>query len=287
MKYSLLGIATCFVFLMSFSPTFSSEDTGACEKKEWYELYTCRINQICEVYKPEKPIFKKEKYTDAKKMAGEYIGSEESAPALWEAKRIYRANMWSTYKCVMVQSQKNALEIIKKQLKTEKSGKIDDTIGRQIEQRINRLDLTVNTLKCSLTEKEDFTVKAGLLKELTYEMCHYVNYLEYLNVYYSDTNNTLWLNDEWVNTLYEEGYNVTHIPELIGGIQGEISKEISHTYKVFPLVFHAYSEYENNFPIHFLLEVIHADFVLLKQKMYETLMPIAQVGYKIINAMSQ
>jgi hypothetical protein len=42
----------------------------------------------------------------------------------------------------------------------------------------------------------------------------------------------------------------------INASKNEIAKEISHTYKVFPIAFQAYGEYENNFPIHVLLEVI-------------------------------
>ena len=265
--------------------TVKAED-DTCETKEWYSLYTCRIKKICEVYKPEKPIYKKEKYSEASELSSGYIGADSEVPALEEAKRIYRENMWSTYKCVMVQSQKNALNFLKDQLKAEKSGKIDDTIGRQIDLRINKLDLTANTLKCSLTQKDSFTVKSELLKETTYEMCHYISYLEYLKAFYANTENALWVNNGGVNTLHEEGYTVTHISELMSWIQGKIIQEIEHTYKIFPLVFHAYSEYENNFPIHFMLEIIHADFLLLRQKLYETIMPIAQVGYKIINAMS-
>ena len=66
----------------------------------------------------------------------------------------------------------------------------------------------------------------------------------------------------------------------------EIEDEIEHTYKVFPLAYSGYSDYENNFPIHFLLDIIKDDYKILRKKLYEVLMPIAQVWYKIINAMS-
>lgn len=258
----------------------------SCETKSWYDLYTCRIQQVCEVYKPQKPTFKTTPYKEAKTLSSSYIGSDTEAPALGEAKKIYRENIGTIYKCVMIQAQKNALDFLKDQLKAEKSGKIDDTIGRQIEQQMNKLDLTRNTLKCSSTEKDQFTVKKNLLDETTYEMCKYVSYLTYLRDYYANTENVMWLNQEWANALFEQNFQTSQVAERIEWIQGEIATEINHTYKVFPLVFHAYSEYENNFPIHFMLEVIHADFLLLRQKMYEVIMPIAQVGYKIINAMS-
>jgi len=279
---NIITLSTFIAVFFSIPITWATDEENVCWKQEGYQLYECRIKAICESYKPKKPIYKKQQYKEAKTLKNAYIGADTQAPALGEAKRIYRENVGNTYKCVIVQAQKNALNFLKDQL----DGQVDDTIGRQIEQRINKLDLTANTLKCSLTEKDKFTIKFNLLQEVTYEMCHYVNYLEYLKVFYSDTENSLWLNDDEVNDLYQQEYNTNDIPKVISWIQNEINSEISHTYKVYPLVFHAYSEYENNFPIHFLLEIIHADFLLLRQKMYQTIMPIAQVGYKIINAMS-
>lgn len=285
MKKKLYLLAILLAVCISPVWVFWAEDT--CETQSWYDLYNCRIKQVCEVYKPQKPTFKTTPYTKAETLSSSYIGADTPAPALWEAKRIYRENIGTIYKCVMVQAQKNALDFLKDQLKAEKSGKIDDTIGRQIEQRINKLDLTMNTLKCSFTEKDKFTIKKNLLDEATFEMCKYVSYLTYLREYYASTQNAMGLNQDWANALFEQNFQTSQIAERIEGIQGEIAAEINQTYKVFPLVFHAYSEYENNFPIHFMLEVIHADFILLRQKMYEVIMPIAQVGYKIINAMSQ
>jgi len=284
MKISLKTIALTILVgtLFLWNNVLAEWEDTICGNEEWYDLYECRIDTICEPYKPQKPIYKKEKYQEAEALKSTYIWADTNAPSLGEAKKIYRENMGNTYKCVIVQAQKNALNFLKDQL----DGQVDDTIWRQIEQRVNKLDLTANTLKCSLTEKDRFTIKSDLLEEVTYELCHYVNYLEYLKVFYSDTENTLWFNDEGANDSYQQKYSTGEIPELISWIQSEINQEISHTYKVYPLVFHAYSEYENNFPIHFLLEVIHADFLLLRQKMYQTIQPIAQVGYKIINAMS-
>jgi hypothetical protein len=79
------------------------------------------------------------------------------------------------------------------------------------------------------------------------------------------------------DVIIDEQYTVTQLPTIINGIQTQIAKEISHSYKVFPIAYHAYSDYENNFPIHYLLEIVHADVLLLKTRLYETLMPIAQL----------
>ena len=63
--------------------------------------------------------------------------------------------------------------------------------------------------------------------------------------------------------------------------------EIDQTYKVFPLAFHAYTEYENNISIHFLLELIREDYITLRQKLHEAINPINQVVYKISWAMKK
>jgi len=75
----------------------------------------------------------------------------------------------------------------------------------------------------------------------------------------------------------DDQYTLTELPTIINSIETEIAQEISHSYKVFPIAYHAYSDYENNFPIHYLLEIVHADVILLKSRLYETLMPIAQL----------
>jgi hypothetical protein len=65
-----------------------------------------------------------------------------------------------------------------------------------------------------------------------------------------------------------------------------INEEIEQSYKTFPIAFNAYSEFENNFPMHFLLEILKEDFAIFRDKLYKTLGPINQVVYKIHEAMS-
>ncbi len=283
-RYLSLGF---LVFSFSLNTLYGAGETDACETKKGFDLYTCRTKKICETYKPQKPIFKTQKYINAKSLGSTYIWTDSLTPALQEAKTMYRNNMGTIYKCAMIQSQRNSLTFLKEQLKTDRTWEIDNTIGRQIEQRIQKLELTASTLHCALTEKKKFLIKKELLDETTYEMCQYISYLSYLRVYYSDTKNILGIDTPWQNNDFEKQYQTTEIAELIGWVQWDISAETSHTYKIFPLVFQAYIEYENNFPIHYMLEIIHADFLLLKKKMYQVVMPIAQVGYKIINAMSK
>ena len=164
---------------------------------------------------------------------------------------------------------------------------MDDSIGRQIELRVNRLDLSANKVGCTLSDDETIENKMNILSETSYEICKHVSYMEYLKSYYTDISKVLGTQRENVNQDFEKEFVSTDVARQIQSIDRKITTEISHSYKVFPIVFAAYQEYESNFPIHFLLEIIYADFVLLRQKMYENIMPIAQVGYKIINAMTK
>jgi len=65
----------------------------------------------------------------------------------------------------------------------------------------------------------------------------------------------------------------------------QIQKEIENINKTFPVVYKAYSEYENNITAHVLLELLRDDYNLLREKLHKNLNPINQVVYKISNAM--
>jgi hypothetical protein len=54
-----------------------------------------------------------------------------------------------------------------------------------------------------------------------------------------------------------------------------------------PIAFNAYKEYENNLPAHILLQIIREDYVIIREKLQKAMMPIAQVVYKISNAMQK
>jgi hypothetical protein len=107
--------------------------------------------------------------------------------------------------------------------------------------------------------------------------------MEYLKEYYSNVNNSLWLQNKGVKK--EEVYVATEVANVQKNIFNWIDDEIEQAYKTFPLAFNAYSEFENNFPIHFLLEVLKEDFRIFRDKLYQTVSPIDQVVYKISNAM--
>jgi hypothetical protein len=53
------------------------------------------------------------------------------------------------------------------------------------------------------------------------------------------------------------------------------------------MAFETYVDYENNYPVHVLLEIIKEDFKILRRKFHEAISPLNQVVYKISNAMSK
>lgn len=150
-----------------------------------------------------------------------------------------------------------------------------------------------SSIRCTLSERESVQNKLNILKESSYEVCKYVSYLEYLRAYYNQIDRQ-YTSDSVMSdgskysdhTSFSKSFTSEKIANDIQGLENALTEERAHAFRVFPLAYQAYSEYENHFPIHFLLELIEADFIILRQKLYETLMPIAQLGIKMINAMS-
>lgn len=265
----------CSIFFQN--ATFA-DDT--CAGQNGYSLYTCRVENICEQYKSEKPVYNSESYSSADGSEGEYHGQLDNAPALTSAKKLYRENMNNIYKCAMIQSQRNTLSTLTDMISLEASGQLGDTIWGQITERIHRLELSGETLGCSFSDEKSIQNKLNILNETSYEACKYTSYLEYLRVYYQNFANNIPENST------QTSFPIGQFPAMINGTQDDIAQEIAHTYQIFPYAYQAYSEYENYYPIHFMLEVIRGDFIILRQRLYETLMPMAQLAYKVINAMS-
>lgn len=288
MKQSHILISIIWIVsIFSFESTFWA--TEICGWQEWYPLYECRVKNVCEEYKPEKPVYNSEEFLETESLIAA-DGQDMSSPTmeLDSVKKLYRKNMGNIYKCSMIQSQINVLNNMQKFISGENSGRLSDTIGGQLQLRIRRLEVSSKTVGCTLSDSESIQNKLNILHETSYQACKYISYLEYLKQFYEQTNNVY--SKEKQRQQYWSDFSFSVTPEQVEGDikhrKNAVAQEISHTYQVFPIAYQAFSEYENNLPIHFLLEVIRADFLLLRQNLKETLMPIAQFWYKIINAMS-
>ncbi len=260
-----------------------------CGNQTGDALYQCRLKNVCDIYKPSKPVYNSEEYDSPDNVAPEWHGIKSPTLELDAAKKLYRENMGNIYKCAIIQIQINSLKNLEKFIKKEASGRLSDTIWWQLKIRTNRLEKSSNSIGCTLADKTSIQNKLNILKETSYQACKHVSYLEWLKTHYEKTKTVF--SEEKQRKVYGNNFSFKVTPEQVSSDinrrKNAVAEEISHTYQVFPIAYQAYSEYENNFPIHLLLEVIRADFILLREWLRDTLMPIAQLGLKIINAMSQ
>jgi hypothetical protein len=261
----------------------------AKEELEWYKLYEYRVKKICTAYKPKKIIFPTESYEN-KKIEIKILWKKLDHNGLWdgieEAKNIYRENMNSIYKCAMLNTQIISMNLIKKDL-TKNNASLKKKLQKKLDNKINKIKLSQTKLKCLEHNKKDKNPiqKLRVLRQTTYEICKYHSYLEYLREYNSHIKNLV--NENQEENKDTESYNITHLANLEKQKKEEIDIEIAHSYKIFPIAFDAYSQYENNISIHLLLELIKEDYIVYRKKLHQTINPINQVVYKIANAMKK
>lgn len=241
-------------------------ETSPYSLKTGYSLYKERVKNICEQYKTKKELLKIEDSFD------EITESYD----LDEIKNKHIKNMNNIYKCALLWVQKKSLLLIKDDL-IKKNPTLLENIWPKIDSKISKLEMTSSTLKCNNSKDKSSIIKLNVLQQSTYETCKYVTYLEYLKEY----------NDKLVAIMWKEKdkYSIAEVLFTQNEHMNELDNEIEHTYKVFPMAFHALTEYENNISIHFLLELIKDDYISLREKLHEALNPINQVVYKISNAM--
>jgi hypothetical protein len=192
--------------------------------------------------------------------------------------------MNNIYKCALLETQITSLENINNTL-------INDniTLKKKLEKKIqNKVDTLkkFKSKKCieAKNNESDALIKLRVLRQTTYETCSYHSYLEYLKEYYSNINNLL---SNEVNNETMEHYNINQITTGLEDKNQQINEEIERAYKVFPLAFDAYSQYEDNIQIHLLLELLKEDYITYRKKLHQTINPINQVVYKIANAMKK
>lgn len=295
MKKITLSLAALSCMFLSQNTVFW--DDSICWAQEWFTLYECRVENICESYKSEKPVYASQPYTRAEEVGQQFQNGDNQAPAIQQAKDTYRENMGNIYKCAMIQSQINSLSQVKETLRWETSGQLADALEWQMDQRMTRLELSSSNIGCTMTDQQTQQNKLNILRETTHQLCIYTSYLEYVKSYYEKTWSAFDRSNPADAEILEWDYDNNVLNQLtrttpskisndINASKNEIAEEIAHTYKVFPIAYQAYSEYENNYPIHLLLEVLKWDFLILRQLMYQNLMPIAQLWLKVINAMS-
>lgn len=259
--------------IIVFSNTFlkANAENNECfsySNKEDFPLYKERVRCICEKYKPDRELkVIPDKY--------EKINSSYYLPSI---KYIYKTNMNDIYKCAILAIQKKSLGLIEAEL-IKKNASLSDSIWPKIDEKIFLIKLSLSKLWCIDSNEVSSIQKLNVLKQATYETCKYINYLEYLK-----KDNEV-IESLTSNPKEEPNYSASELFEAQRSRNAALNEEIEHTYKIFPIAYQAYSEYENNIIIHFLLELLKEDYVTIKEKLHKTLNPLNQVVYKISNAM--
>lgn len=279
--------------------TYADDD---CEKKtDSFEKYECRTKKVCEVpeYVENKKVFNPEKFKKADsykeaEISDVFLKSSRDEKPIKKAVSVYKDNMDSIYKCAMIWIQKNSILNIKQKLLSanlDKTWDVKKNIWPKIESILNKLDIVSKSSKCLEIDKKTIYNKLAILKQTTQVTCDYGFYIDYLKEYYKDPMNAMWIDPKDIkdtNASEEtKSYLNSEVANKLKNIQSDLDSELEHSLKIFPIAFHAYSEYENNFPIHFLLELIKEDYMIFRDKLYEVLNPINQVVYKISNAMKK
>lgn len=238
------------------------------DNESWYKLYQKRVDKICWQYKTLSTVYTTKKYEEVK----DDINWEN----IEKAKELYKENMNNLYKCMIIGIQYSSYFNIRKLIENEPV--LKSSIWKQIENKKNKLVSWNSKLKCNLPIDDINTInKLQYLTQTTYELCKYHSYLEYLREY----------NTDFSNFEIKEDILVEDLNEMQQKKINEIDEEITHIYKVFPVAFNAYKQYEDNYTTHIYLELIKQDYISLRKNLHNSINPINQVVYKIANAMKK
>ncbi|MCP4523154.1 MAG: hypothetical protein GY828_02950 [Candidatus Gracilibacteria bacterium] len=288
-KYSLLFfvcIGSVFTYYQLFAEV-SSTNQG-------YDLYKDRNLSICKPYaldgesqsenstsKDEKLIFKTEEYPELGKDVDKNITLKGGD--LIDAKSIYKENMNNIYKCAILGAQERSINKVLDGLKQSKKA---SAFSQELVKKKGLLTKSRKVNKCKNTNTSSRVQdKKSVLMQTTLELCKYNNYLEYLYEYNSVIANVI-AQDAQLSSL-KGTYDISTLAKKEKEKKAQIRAEIERAYKLHPIAFQTYVEYETNFPIHEMLTLIRKDFIGFRSALDQALTPINQVGYKIVNAMKK
>ena len=180
--------------------------------------------------------------------------------------------MNNIYQCAILSTQIKTINLIIQDL----SGS-DTEIKKEMRSQIKKLNMSMKTLKCNNTNTKNSIQKSKVLTQTTYQTCKYHSYLEYIRKHNRSLAQLPRIKEEQIFSIHE-------ISEIQKEAFTEIDKEIENIYKIFPIAYQAYSEYENNILTHYMLQIIKKDYHSLRQNLHDTLNPMNQLIYKVSNA---
>lgn len=267
-----------------------------CNNKVDFELYECRVANLCKPCSWEwaKKIFTTTPYEEAKEyMLSNRLASYNLIDPFYEVQKIYKENMNSIYKCVLIDIQERWLEKLEQIISsTDKTWFVKKELQTKISSEKSKLMTKKSTLSCGWAwedNSKETLIKKEVLDQVSLEFCTYSYYLLYLREFYTKNQNLLWISDEELENTSAENkdYTVNEITAWSEAINNAIDSELIRINKVFPLAYYAYSEYEDNYILHLLLTLIKQDYVIARDQLAKVLWPINQVAYKIKDAMKK
>lgn len=272
-------LSIVLIFLLSYNLSFADSEAQKIKDETDYWLYKNRVESICSKYKENKLVVNVEEYKSVLENEVKQNINDSYILDYWISK--YKDDMNNIYNCWITLTQINSIDLILKKIWT--NNEIKKVLGEKLQAQKSKLQILYKNNKCINTDNNTLNYRLNILKQTTYETCRYNFYMEYLKSYYDsidlvdlnyDKNKSKWISAEWYNT-------------FVNQYKTKINYEVSRAYYLFPLSYHAYTEYENYYPIHILLLLIKEDFISFREKFHKVISPINQVWYKIINAMSK
>lgn len=272
-------LSIVLIFLLSYNLSFAASEAQKIKDETDYWLYKNRVESICSKYKENKLVVNVEEYKSVLENEVKQNINDSYIIDYWISK--YKDDMNNIYNCWITLTQINSIDLILKKIWT--NNEIKKVLGEKLQAQKSKLQILYKNNKCINTDNNTLNYRLNILKQTTYETCRYNFYMEYLKSYYDsidlvdlnyDKNKSKWISAEWYNT-------------FVNQYKTKINYEVSRAYYLFPLSYHAYTEYENYYPIHILLLLIKEDFISFREKFHKVISPINQVWYKIINAMSK
>ena len=288
-KINITFITVLIISILTIN--FTYWDSKTMSSSTWYTLYEERVSNFCKEYKINDgsseiiyTIDKDDQFLDLDKLEWATQNYKKSK-SIDLAKEQYRKNMDNIYWCATNVVYYRALKQVKEDL-LKSNPELDSKLKNKLEEQIKAIELKIsqNSNKCKVTsEKNNSIIKKSVLKQTTYEVCKYSFYLEYLK---SFNEQMAALDDETKNN-QDNAKTIQTILQEESKKKNQIQKEMDDAFKVFPIAFKAYSEYENNITIHIYLELLREDYNLLREWLHKSINPINQVVYKISNAMKK
>lgn len=294
-----LTISTQITFSADSSDTwclwssFYSKYNENCKYKNNYDLYECRVVNLCNSCNTwnSKKIYETTNFKNADNYKkSSYSLNPSPFNQFYEVQKIYKTNMNSIYKCALIDSQERSLDLIENIISSsDKTWILKNDLQPKINSEKTKLNMKKTALNCWSLSNDDTTLdktlmKKAVLDQTSFELCKYTFYLDYLKSYYNYNQNLLWISDEELQDT-NISTNITVIGNSKTQIYNLINNEQNRIYKIFPIAFYAYSEYEENYPMHLLLSIIKEDYSIVKDLLAKVLWPINQVVYKIKDAM--